>query len=249
MIKTGNKIVIIGAGPAGLSLSASLVIAGIDHIILEKTDNPGGQTGYINNSLDDLIVGNISNGKKLVKKFKEFAESHDLPVSYNCDVKNIDIKNQAVFFLNKGVNSEIKYNILIVASGSRLKIDNSFSGLGFDDHIYYRISGKIDDFKGKTVSVIGSGDNAAIAALKLSEISDRVFLINRSDIWKARKDLIARIREINNIETIQNYFLKHLNGNRLLEEITISNKETDKIIKCGLIDKNDAKNLGDDDKY
>jgi thioredoxin reductase len=210
MINTLNKIVIIGAGPAGLSLSASLKIAGIEHIILEKSDKPGGQIAYINNQLDDLIIGNIENGKELVSKFIEFTIKHELPVEYNCAVRRVDPVSKSIYFVNNGIEFEIQYYKLIIASGARLNYEKSFFGLGFDDDIYHRISGRINDFKGVKVGVIGSGDNALIAALKLSEIAEKVILLNRKSNWKARKDLLEKVSLSENIEILTDSILESL---------------------------------------
>ena len=52
-----KKILIIGSGPAALSLSATLNLASIEHTILESKDKPGGILPEIENELDDFIVG------------------------------------------------------------------------------------------------------------------------------------------------------------------------------------------------
>lgn len=231
-----KNIVIIGAGPAGLSLSASLKIAGIEHLILEKSNFPGGQVGMINNSLDDFIIGNISNGKMLESRFQEFILHHELPIYYNCEMLGLDYKSNKIIINNEGVIEEIIYKVLVIATGCRLKIDNTFSGKGFDDHIYYRISKFLTDLSGKYVSVIGNGDNALMAALKIANISHKVYIINRSSTWKARKDLVDKIKDHDKIEIYTGYKVKSLipanSQVKKLESILISDGENEVTIKA-----------------
>jgi len=90
MLEKNQNIIIIGAGPAGLSLSATLKMCSISHIVLEKASNSGGQIFYINNPLEDLIIDDLNTGKDLIFKFENFTKKYNLPVQYENEILKID---------------------------------------------------------------------------------------------------------------------------------------------------------------
>ena len=121
-------------------------------------------------------------------------------------------------------------------------MNKAFNGSGFDDDIYHRISGKIDDFKNKIVAIVGNGDNAAIACLKISNIAQNIILINRSEIWKARRDLVEKILKLPNVKVFYTSNIIKVKGNQKIESAEIQSKsikikiQLDKLIfKIGYI--------------
>lgn len=216
-----KKILIIGSGPAALSLSATLNLASINHTILESKDKPGGILPEIENELDDFIVGTYNNGIDFVKKINEFVDSYNIKIRYNCTVNKIDISDKKVFFVQDNSTLFLNYDILVIASGSRFKIAEEFNISKLKRDIYYRISYCLDDFNNKTVAVIGGGDNATIAALRLTKHAYKVYLINKNSIWNSRKDLIDDIYKNPKLQVIKNNDLVELNGKNKLKSIEI----------------------------
>ena len=223
-----KNIIIIGAGPAAISMSATLQMANINHLILEKSNRPGGQLPEIHNELDDFIAGMNKNGHVLAQKVKNFIEKYHLPVKYNCKVNGIDTLNKTISYVHNNEMNDIEYDFAVIATGSRFKVEPLSINTGFDKDIYYRISYNLDDFLHKTVAVIGSGDNATIAALRLTDYASKIYLVNKSGNWKSRKDLVEGVLEHNKITVLNHKKIINLMGKDFLKAIELKDLKTGK---------------------
>ncbi len=221
-----KKIVIIGAGPAALSLAASLEFANLPYTILEKKAFVGGQLPLIHNELDDFIVGTYSDGKDFVGRVMEFYEKYNLKVEFESRVEGIDNLSKTIYYTKKGEKKTLKYDILVVATGSRCKKAEKSLTKGYEKDIYYRISHNLDDFVDKKVAVIGGGDNATIAALKLAETAEKILLINKNKSLVSRPDLITDVNNHPKITTFNKCEPDKINGDSSITSIECTDKST-----------------------
>ena len=78
-------------------------------------------------------------------------------------------------------------------------------------------------FKGKNVAVVGGGNTAMEDALYLSNICEKVFVINRSDKFRADKILINQVKSKKNIEIITNSVVNTLiSENNILQGVVLN---------------------------
>ncbi|HHH52618.1 MAG TPA: NAD(P)/FAD-dependent oxidoreductase [Bacteroidetes bacterium] len=220
-----GNIVIVGSGIAAMSLSATLKLANVNHVLLEKSSHCGGILGEIHNELDDFVVGIFENGKEIEKAVADFNKKYNLPIQFNSEVTDIDTISKTISYLNSGELHTVKYNYAVIASGSRFKILEEFKNAKLKNEIYYRISPFLTDFRQTAVAVIGSGDNATIAALRLIEYAKKVYLINRSNKWTSRKDLVKEVKRHPEIEVIMNSSLKEIVGDETINKIVVFNNQ------------------------
>lgn len=210
-------VIIIGAGPAGLTAAIYLGRAGKKVLILEK----------------NVYGGQIVNSKEVenypaISKISGFDFSNNL---YN-QAKNFgaELKYETVVNLTKDkevTTNRGKYQAksIIIATGlsnRTLEIDgvDSFIGRG----ISYCATCDGNFFKDKVVAVVGGGNTALEDAIFLSNICKKVYLIHRRNTLRGEKILQDILAKKDNVEYILNSNVVKINGNELLESIIINTK-------------------------
>ena len=222
MSKIDYDLVIIGAGPAGLTARMYAARARMSVLLLEKTA-PGGQilvTDWIENYPG--FPEGIS-GFDLAEKMKtqalemgltiETAEVHSLNLSK--ELKKIVLKDRT-----------ITTKTLIIASGASPKNlgigEDKFMGKG----VSFCATCDGPFFKEKTVVAVGGGDTAVQEAIFLTKFAKKVYLIHRRDELRAAKILQERAFKNNKIEIIWDSIATGLDGFFGLEHVRIKNLKT-----------------------
>lgn len=212
---------IIGSGPAGLTAALYAKRAGLNTIILEKI-YVGGQ---IVNTLEvDNYPGfpEIS-GDELMEKFESHVKNHLQDFSQD-DVLEIEVKKP---FLVKGKKNNYEAKTIIIATGAQpqklnVKGEETFKGKGVSycatcDGAFYR---------NKTCVVLGSGNTAVEDAVFLARICKKVYLVSRSDKFKAEAKVFGAIKAFNNVELIYNHTAKEIKGQHFVSQIEFVNTKT-----------------------
>ena len=174
-----NDIIIIGAGPAGISAALQLRKFGLNPLIIEM----GSVGGLLRNAnkIENYpgFPGGIS-GLNLSELFKEQLDKAGLVVN-NQEVQTLDYKDETFFVKTNDGEYTCKY--VFIATGTVPKELTNLNLLENFGKIYYDVS-SFESTTGKTFYVIGSGDIAFDYALTLSRRND-VTILNRGMKIKA----------------------------------------------------------------
>lgn len=219
-MKTG--VIIIGAGPAGLTAGIFACRAGLDVVCIEKLA-VGGQAGLSYKIENYPGIEKIS-GYDLTEKMFNHAVNSGLKVEYG-DVESLTQTKTG--FMVKTKTKTYTANKVIIASGSlprklNAENENKFLGKG----VSYCASCDGNFFKGLTVAVVGGGNSAIEYVDYLTNIAKKVYLINRTENFRAGAHEIERIKAYKNLEIITNASVKKLFGQTKLEsaELNINGK-------------------------
>jgi len=230
MTKTDYDLVIIGAGPAGLTAGIYAARARMNVLLLEKAV-PGGQilvTDWIENYPG--FPEGIS-GFDLAEKMKVQAEELGLKIE-TAEVHSLNLSKELKEIVLK--DRSITAKSLIIASGAsprKLGIgEDKFMGKG----ISFCATCDAPFFKDKTVVAIGGGDTAVQEAIFLTKFAKKVYLIHRRDELRATKILQERAFENNKIEIIWDSVATGVEGFFGVEGVKVKNLKTneEKTIKA-----------------
>jgi thioredoxin reductase (NADPH) len=187
-----HKIAIIGSGPSGLTAAIYTSRASIETDVFMGTQ-PGGQlttTTEIENfpGFIDGIMGPdlMTNMEEQAKRFGAIMKTEEVT---NIEVKQ-DEHNQ--FIVTSG-SGEHTYDAVIVASGASSKylgLEGEEAWVGKGYHTCATCDGFF--YRGKTICVVGGGDSAMEEANFLTKFATKVYLIHRSDNYRASKIMLDR---------------------------------------------------------
>ena len=244
-------IIIVGAGPAGLTAGIYSARANKKVLVLEALSY-GGQiinTPSIENYPGEKNISGFDFATNLYNQSKELG----VEIIFQ---KVIDIKNDKIkeVITNK---ESFKTKSIIIATGCenrKLGLPNEDSLIG--KGISYCATCDGNFYKNKTVAVVGGGNTAIEDALYLSDIVNKVYLIHRRDSFRAEEKIVNLLKEKTNIEFVLNSNIVKINGESNLESIEISNGNDNKtlnidglFIAIGRIPENENfKNLVDVDE-
>ncbi len=234
--KADYDLIIIGAGPAGISASLQAKKSGLKAITLEQ-DTLGG-TVYnfprakvvMTNPMELPGYGKLklfqTSKKELLDIWNDAIQKNQLQIVENCKVESIELDND-YFVLNTNKDTTYTGHRVLIAIGRRgtpRKLGVKGEGL---EKVAYKVL-EPELITGKNILVVGGGDSAVESALLLSE-QNSVTLSYRSEHFSRLKPKnlanIENARENKTIDVILESNLKEITST----EVYIELKSTEKI--------------------
>ena len=219
-----TDIIIIGAGPCGLTAALYAARAGKSVIIFEK-NAVGGQISLSDSVENYPAVEKISGGE-LAQRMANQINELGVNIVPDCVIKVTD-KGQYKTVATK--QSEYECRCVIFATGCehrKLHVagEEEFIGRG----VSYCAVCDGNFFRNRTVAVIGGGSSAIQEALYLSNLCKTVYIIHRRGEFRADEILIDRIKKQPNIRPIMNSVVDEICGDKTVQSVVVHNVESNK---------------------
>lgn len=217
-------IIIIGAGPAGLTSAIYSKQASKNVLVLEK----------------ETYGGQILSADK-IKNYPGFTEITGFEFSTNLynQVKNlgVEIKYEEVIKIKNHDNfkevltnkDSYKCKCIVIATGAKnrmLNLNNEKKFIGKGISYCPTCDGMF--FKDKNVAILGGGNTAISSAIYLSDIANKVYFIYRQKNFKDDSLNLDEVKNKDNIKVILNSNVTELLGEDKLEKIKVKENDSNK---------------------
>jgi thioredoxin reductase (NADPH) len=226
-----EQVLIVGSGPAAFSAAVYVKASGrYSPLVLEgewdSAQYPGGQL-MTTTEVDNFpgFCGKVT-GPELIESFREHLRKKEIRVEGE---HVVSLKKDGQVFraeCRSGGTHEGK--AVIIATGAVAK---RLSAKGCSEKEFWQkgISAcAVCDgwlFRGKDVAVIGGGDTAMEEVLYLSKVARKVYLCHRSNKFRARPDMLRRVRDRKNVEVRESRVLEEAKGDVCLSSIVVKDPE------------------------
>ena len=219
-------IIIIGAGPGGLTAGIYAGRQGTKTLIIDK--NLAGGLGREVPEMENYPGFDNISGLELVEKIKSQAVKNT-ELKESEEVLEI-IKNDDEYRFTVKTNKETyQSKTIILATGSshrhlNAKGEDEFKGKG----VSYCATCDGFFFADRDVIMVGGGNSALQEALYLKNLGANVTVVHRRDEFRAQKHLQDLIKQ-SNIKTILNATVEEIKGEMLVESVVLKDTETSEL--------------------
>jgi len=222
-------LIIIGAGPAGLTAAQYGARANLKVLVIEGL-SVGGQALVID-ALENY-PGNVGGegcgpktGFEFAMDLHRQAESFGASFFYGA----VDSLQKDGDFFTVGLSDGTTRAAIsvIIATGAKPRLldvpgEKEFTGKG----VSYCATCDGNFFKGKKIFVAGGGDAACDEARYLSHLTDKVVMVHRRDSFRAQKALVKRTLENPNIKVRFNTVIKEIKGGQKVKSVVLADTKT-----------------------
>lgn len=218
-MSTVYDLIIIGAGPAGLSASIYASRFGIKHLILAKEQ--GGTIVWASEVANYPGIPDIT-GFELAQEFIAHAKKLGAEISQQ-EVMRINKNDQGVFEITTTAAKTYQSKTVIMATGTRRRSlgvpgEKEFLGKG----VSYCCTCDAAFFKNKIVAIVGGANAACSGAVHLSKFAQKVYLLYRQDKLRAEPFWVKEVESLPNIEILYETTVIEIKGNKSLESVVLS---------------------------
>ncbi|MBC5793276.1 MAG: FAD-dependent oxidoreductase [Nanohaloarchaea archaeon] len=214
MTEDVRDLIIVGGAVAAQTSAIYAARSGMDVLVI--ADEYGGQ---INNTdvVENYTGFKHISGPELAENYLEHMRDYD--VEEEKGEKIVDIRKNNEIFEVENESGDVfeSYSVIIATGGHRRKLDvpgeEEFEnkGVGYcavcDGPLY----------QGETVAVIGGGYAGTEAAVYLSDIAEKVYVLSRSGVLKGEEITREKVKEAENVEVLEEALTQEFYGNNLLE--------------------------------
>ena len=220
------EIIIVGAGPAGLSAGIYVARQNVSCLVISK--DLGGQMNLIPR-LENYPGAIMSSGQILAKTLETQYLSFKGEIIYDT-VEKIDESEGG--FKIKTTRSEYAAKAIVLAPGkvpNMLGLENESEY--FNKGIHYCTKCDAPFYQGRTTASVGVGNYLLESGMLLSRMASKMYLILKGAKLAGDKDLVAAIENNKNIEIVTQSSVKAISGNSVLQHITIVDSSgTEKVL-------------------
>jgi len=221
-------LIIIGAGPAGLTAAVYAASEGLKTLVIER-EAAGGQAGTSARIENYLGFPKGISGADLTRRAITQAKRLGAEILTAQEVSGLRIKDP-YRFVTLNDNSELSCKALLLSTGVAVRQIN-VPGIDtlIGTSVYYgAATSEAANYKGKKVYVIGGANSAGQGAMFLSRFAGEVILVYRDRSLRKSMStyLINQIRQTENITTLANTELMAVEGGNNLERVILKNNKS-----------------------
>ena len=214
-------LIIVGAGPAGLTAAIYALRAGLHTLLLEKNFVSGGQTASTYEVDNYPGLPGIS-GAEFGQKIRSHADQLGL-VSERVNVKEIHVEEDGTKVIRTR-KKDFQARTVLLAVGARHRLlgakgEERLSGMG----ISYCATCDGAFYKDQTVAVVGGGNVVVEDAIFLAKICKMVYVVHRRDQLRADDILQKRLFQFPNVVFCWNQVCEEIQGEEQVEAILLKN--------------------------
>ena len=215
-------ILIIGAGPSGVTAAIYAKRAGLNFLLMEKSAIGGKVVDIF--ELENYPGVEGMSGSDLALTFRKQIKQLKIPFARD---EVLDIKENNSSFIVKTLKNEYEVNKIILACGTKennlgLESEQKFLGRG----VSYCATCDGSFYKDKKVVVYGGGNSAISESLYLSNIVKELVIVSRHDL-RGEKENTNKLLSLPNVTHIKNSTIIELNGENSLENIKIKDDKNE----------------------
>lgn len=218
-----RELVVIGAGPAGLTAAIYGRRAGLDVLLLER----GVAGGQINTTeeIENWPGVQHATGPELSEMFRSHAEKFKTEFR-DADVSAVEVRDDVkVVVTNKG---EIEAEAVILATGAyfrRLGCEGEAEHIGQGVSYCAVCDGAF--FEDEEIAVVGGGNTAVEEGEYLTAFASKVYIIHRRDEFRADRAAVERALSNPKIVPVWNTVVEKIEGDGMVENLVLKNIKTD----------------------
>ena len=236
-----KDIIVIGAGPVGLFTVFEAGLLGLNCVLIDNLDRPGGQCAelYPEKPIYDIPGVPFQTGQEhvdaLIKQIEPF--SYELFLNQRVDsLKEVEDGNEKYWeVITSEDNKFISKNIFIAAGAGSFEprrppnIENPDKYV--DKGVSYAVKSK-DKYQNKNIFIFGGGDSALDWTVELSKIAKSISLVHRRDAFRGAQHTEEMMRNLvkdGKVNLLTPYLIDSIIGDDCVTKVSLKNFESNEI--------------------
>ena len=236
-----KDIIVIGAGPVGLFTVFEAGLLGLNCVLIDNLDKPGGQCAelYPEKPIYDIPGVPFQTGQEhvdaLIKQIEPF--SYELFLNQRVDsLKEVEDGNEKYWeVITSEDNKFISKNIFIAAGAGSFEprrppnIENPDKYI--DKGVSYAVKSK-EKYQNKNIFIFGGGDSALDWTVELSKIAKSISLVHRRDAFRGAQHTEEMMRNLvkdGKVNLLTPYLIDSIIGDDCVTEVSLKNFESNEI--------------------
>lgn len=224
-------LIIIGGGPAGITAGIYAARQKLNTLLI--TREFGGQMVRKSVMIENYPGFEEISGLELLQKFEKQLRKQKIDIERDEVVKIVKVNEK--FIITTTSKNKFESKTIIIASGAdprplEVPGEKEFIGKG----VGYCVTCDGPLFEGKNVAIIGGGNSGFEAAIFMSKIAKKVYIMEYGDIIKADQENRDIVAKLGNIEAMTSVKILEIQGDKFVREIIYQDKQAKKNVSLAV---------------
>jgi len=234
-------IVVVGAGPVGLFTVFEAGLLGLNCVLIDNLDKPGGQCAelYPEKPIYDIPGVPFQTAQEHVDALLEQIKPFNYELILNERVEEItevDYKDDKYWSVKTNEGTELTTKNIFIAAGAgsfeprrppNIEDPDKFINKG----VTYAVRSK-STYENKDVFIFGGGDSALDWCVELAEKAKSLSLVHRRDAFRGAQHTEEQMRELvaaGKVKLLTPYLIDSIEGSDKVTGVSLKNFDTNEI--------------------